>query len=158
MSQQIKIVSCEVTAYDTKYAVAVSAENAERAEKEMKKAYECWTQEDPESCILGYTANQIGQSCYGDFIDEWLRAISIPFNRKIGVVPLYCYCMDEAPKDVEDKEEWEENHETIYFVMENALSMALKNETVNNFLNRYTYDESYSMVMGGLEYIEKITV
>lgn len=153
---------CEIGFKNTEYAVVVKKEDKELAEAEMALAYDCWSSEDEEQCIIpGYDTDVIGQACYGDFIIEWLRKRGISCNEDIGFVMLDTYCHDEPPADCEeDACDWRDVRITMYWFEKSLLVDYLKtlNTTVEEYLHTYTYDDVDCGILQEVPYAFKLTV
>ena len=136
---------CDIEFKNTEFAVVVNACNKVRAESEMKAAYECWSSECAEECIIpGYDTDSITQACYGDFIIEWLNVKCIPCDEAVGVVWLDTYCHEEPPADYAgDPSYWLDNHITTYWFKKSELDIYLKTlgTTTEDYLHSYTYDD-----------------
>jgi len=152
---------CEIPFRESDYAVAVKVGDKVRAEEEMEKAYDCWNNPvDTECIILGHTPDTITCTPYGDFIEDWLRAADIPFNEEIGLIMLDSYCAEVAPENCEDSTEWYDERITMYWFEKELLEnyLAIIDETLEHYLNSYTYDDVECDILQNVPYCFELTV
>lgn len=153
---------CYIEFKDTFFGLAVKKCDKDLAETIMQEAYDCWCTQDVNSCILpNYDADAICQTCYGDFITQWVREKGIPCNEDIDLIPLDGYCMDEPPIETDtcDVSDWRDQHANYYWFRKEELIEHLNSlkTSLDEYLKHYTRDDVDCDILQNLEYVFKLT-